>query len=210
MNSTRIIYLILLLFVIITAKPRYITDSFDVPLRKSAYNTSKIVEMVKSGEPITILDGKDEWIKIKVNSSNNTGWVKKQYVMTRVPYKNQYEYLLTYKDSIVNYKSKISDLKKENKEINKKLIQSEKDLAKKQKEYADLLEGSANYVELKTKYDSLSNDIRRLTTEIDSLTTSNKNLSKNLKLKWAIIGFVFFLISYLLGKSSRKKQRRLY
>lgn len=212
MKHLKLLLSILLITFYATAKTHYISDSFEVTLRSLASDKGKVIATPKSGEAVTILNGENGWLKVKVRETKKIGWVRQRYVMSRVPYLNQLNYVsgqnAELKSNMGDVNSSYSKLKKKNASLKKELYASEKALGALQTKYANLREGSSDYLALEAERDSIKTDLENKQTKIEELTAENADLKKKEIFYWFIGGAVMFLISYLLGRSARKDNKR--
>lgn len=203
---------ILLITFFAAAKTHYITDSFEVTLRSLASDKGQVIATPKSGEAVTIINGENGWLKVKVNETKKIGWVRQRFVMSRVPYENQLNYVsgknAELKSSMGDVNKAYAELKSANSELKKELYKSEKALGALQTKYANLREGASEYLALEAEKDSTEALLATKLEEIKELTEENTILKKNVTFYWFIGGAVMFLISYLLGRSARKDNKR--
>lgn len=79
--------LLLSLFLITAIAPaaaettRYATDQLSIPLRSGTSTGHKILRMVKSGTPLTVLEKSDKGYSRVSTSDGTTGWVLTRYLM---------------------------------------------------------------------------------------------------------------------------------
>ncbi len=195
----------------------YVTDSFKITLRTGPSIQNKIVVMLQSGQPLDMIETKDDWTHVRVKNGKNNeleGWVMSRYLISRKPWEDQ---TVNLKRQNVQFKDKLARIEKEWRETGgreKEAIAGLRDTSRKfavlQKKYEELKQGSANYVKLKDDYDSMNvileagkETIARLSKDNDILLASQRN-------RWLGIGALILLCGLLIGISMgrfQKKQR---
>jgi SH3 domain protein len=173
-----------------TAQTVYVTDSLEITLRSGPGATRKIVKMLPSGSPLTILDQTQSWYRVRTQDGR-TGWVLKRYVMQEVPKKRQITILedkiTTLEESQTQAEKTIQQLRSENKELSSALERTKKQLS------------------------NVSGDHQALRTKVHSLRSGHE-------LRWflsgagvigfsALIGFIFGRFRSRASSSSPRKVR---
>ncbi len=77
--------LVLLLSTILLSATIYVSDSFEITMRRSPANGSKIVKMLTSGNKLTVLKRGNGWIQVRDKNSGKAGWVLERYTMKEIP-----------------------------------------------------------------------------------------------------------------------------
>ncbi len=208
----RFFLVLMFLAVAVTAKTQYVTDSFEITLRSTASNKSKVLWMPKSGTPLTIIGGDGQWLNVRIKGTSKKGWVLKRYVMNRVPYENQTAYLTKVndemKESISPLKAEIEKLKTEKRKLETELKSTKKKLNSSKKKYSNLYDGSSDFLGLQADFDSATVTLKKQTTTIEELEATKTSLLENVRNRWFLTGALVVLISYLLGRSARKEKRK--
>ncbi len=78
----------------------YVSDSFEITMRRRPANGSKIVKMLNSGDELTVLSRGKGWIQIRDKRSGKSGWVLNRFTMTKVPAGQQVATLTTERDNL--------------------------------------------------------------------------------------------------------------
>ncbi len=206
------IFVILLLTISLFAKAQYVTDSFEITLRKSPSNSAKIIAMPKSGDPVTIIGGDGEWLHVRVKGTDKKGWVMKRYITPRVPFENQFNYIngkhIVLKDSVKVLLNKIAEINSAKNSIQKELNTTKKEFKSIEGRYKNLYNGSSDYLGLQADYElAVSVKDSQIVINTD-LIEKNEELSSNFQNRWFLTGALVVLISYLLGRTARKEKSR--
>ncbi|WP_084287586.1 TIGR04211 family SH3 domain-containing protein [Desulfovermiculus halophilus] len=172
------------------AQTVYVTDSLEITLRSGPGATRKIVKMLPSGSPLTILDQTQSWYRVRTQDGR-TGWVLKRYVMQEVPKKRQITILedkiTTLEESQAQAEKTVQQLRSENKELSSALEETKKQLS------------------------NVSGDHQALRTKVHSLRSGHE-------LRWflagagvigfsALIGFIFGRFRSRASSSASRKVR---
>jgi SH3 domain protein len=172
------------------AQTVYVTDSLEITLRAGPDATRKIVKMLPSGSPLTILDQTRSWYRVRTEDGN-TGWVLKRYVMQEMPKQMRITHLQnkisTLEESYSQAQSTIERLRTENQQLSTTLERTQNEL------------------------NSVSSDHQALRNKVHTLRSDHE-------LRWflsgagvigisALIGFIF---GRFRGRQPSSSSRRVY
>ncbi|WP_321369955.1 TIGR04211 family SH3 domain-containing protein [uncultured Desulfuromusa sp.] len=211
-----------LLLVIITssayAETGYISDQLIVTVRSGKGNEYKVLETLPTATPVEILEEDKTHVKV-ITPKGTEGYIQRHYVSKAVPkniqitqLKNEIETLQqkmqsgqqslqTSVNDINTYKQQITDLSQQ-------LTQSRKEQERVSLEYKTLLSKSDNVLNLSTENDRLIEENRLLNSELLLLREENQNFHRSNMIQWFLAGGGVLLLGWIMGKFSRKKQRR--
>lgn len=197
------------------ADKRYVTDSFKITLRTGPSVQNKIVIMLESGEPLEVLETKDDWSHVNVlrrQGESSEGWVMSRYLVVREPWQVQAGNL---RQETVQLKGRLARIEKEWRETGSRgkeaadgLKQTSYKLNVLQRKYDELKSGSANYVQLKENYDSTAAALKSSQNNVERLITENEILKASQKNKWLGVGALILLCGLLIGISMGKFQKK--
>ncbi|HHS99646.1 MAG TPA: TIGR04211 family SH3 domain-containing protein [Thiomicrospira sp.] len=193
----------------------YISDSLEVPLRRGAGYKYKISRMLKSGEPVKILEvNKSGWAQVqyKKGSKTYTGWlpssllqnqpVAKDRLTTQIKkttdieekYNALQQELATLKTRYEETDTQLSSIKQEKFELGKKL--------------EHLKDVSSNAVEL----DEQNQEMKMRLTQLENQNTIMKEQidesDDSIKRQWFLTGGGVLLLGLLLGRFFRPPTKR--
>lgn len=196
------------------AKTVYIHDVLRVDLRAGPTNGYKILNFLRSGSRLEVLDeSTDGWTKVRYGSQ--TGWIQSQY-LTDSP---------VAKDLLETANRKLQALEKENAELKSRLNETDGKLRELQsikgkldssnstlqEELENLQRVSKNAVNTERSYRKLQESTELLKVELENLKAENAILGEdNLKegIKWGIIAVIVgALMAVMIPKMSGRKRR---
>jgi SH3 domain protein len=215
------------------AETAYVTDQLTVNLRRGNSTEYKILKMVKTGTPLEVLERAegDNYVKVRLEGGEE-GYVLAQHLTDETPkhivisrLEKQVEKI---KEQLAQAKAKLAESsqvlntvqEKQNlkegeltgsiKELNQALATAQEELRTVTEKYDTLLENSGKVAEITDERDRLKKTNEKLSSDVLSLTAENSDLMRTGGIKWFLAGGAVFLLGWLIGKISRKKQRGLY
>ncbi len=202
---------------IIHGKTKYVTDVFEITLRREPNSRSKVLAMPKSGTSLEVLEQSGNWTYVKLNSGKKKeGWVLTRYLDSKQPSALSLKYVQKKydqsKETIKEKKKEISDLRRavdslsrDNKNTSRKLRTTESSYENLKKESTEYLSLKANYTRTRTELDSAS-------TFIHTLASANDTLRSDERKQWFIIGASVIALGFLVGlyMGTKKRKNRYY
>jgi len=193
----------LILFVVMTclfpqltfAKTGYVSDMLLLTFRQGPGNSYASTKTLKSNTPVTILEEKNEFYKVELQSKE-IGWVDKKFIIFELP-----------KTFIID------QLKQENKILENKILKlkstaqtlKEKILSQKN-EYPQRTEQSKNIQKIVKENKMLKEKNLKLSKELKMLKEKNKDLFKIGMIKWFLAGLGVLLTGWIIGQSVSSKK----
>ena len=197
------------------AEKRHVTDTFKITMRTGPSLQNKIIIMLRSGEPLEVIETKDDWSHVRLlkrRGDESEGWVMSRYLISRLPWEAQTRNLRNENSKL---KEKVGRLEKEwkvtggrEKEVTRVLRETSYKLSKLQKKYNELEKGSANYVQLKKDYEGTMANMVNSQRNVDRLTTENQILRASQRNKWLGMGALILLCGLFIGIAMGKYQKR--
>ena len=210
----------LLLFVAtsVSAETRYISDQLIVTVRSGKGNQYKILETLPTSTPVNVLEEDKEYVKV-VTQKGTEGYIRRHYVSKTTPKNvqikqlkkeiaNSQHQLETQQQSFQTCQDELSANKSQMTEISTQLNQTRQALEKKEGEYKTLLSNSENVLNLSAENEQLAEENNSLNSELLILREENHNFHRSNMIQWFLAGAGVFFGGWLIGKISRKKQRR--
>jgi len=188
----------------LSAKTVYVTDSMKYTLRSSESNRSKILKMIPSGTPLTIISENTNTHYSKVRTSSGTeGYILTRHTLNK-PISSWYlkkankklEALLKESDLM---KQELNQLKGNNNETlssNQSLSQERDQLST---ELNNLRQTAANAVQLKHDRDQSRKKIITLSNELKEVSHENQMLKDSANQDWFLYGGILSLFGVILG-----------
>lgn len=173
----------------------YVTGITNITMRTGPGVTHKIVDMLKSGTKLEIVEYQTDWSQVKT-AKGKLGWVLSRFLTEKVPDALLVEEL---QDRNQKLKTQLETLEDENRDLtvkNAALVQIEEKYKKLKKESSDFLKLDGQYKDLVKLYEAQKSKIENI--EFDS--------KKEIKF-WLLIGSAVFLVGLFLGLGTRKKRK---
>lgn len=212
---------------IVCAETQYVSDQRIITMRTGQGNEYKIIEMLKTGTPLEIIEESEQYLKVRTKSGSE-GWVLKQYITRETPkpeiiaglekeidrlntkieqYKKDKESLQDeLKTAKSNHNKKIRDLQQNVSSSRGNAEQTSKELKEITEKYDALLSSSKDVVYLMKERDSLKASIGELQTKTEQLQKENDKLTHSQMIWWFVAGGGVFFVGWIIGKISRQKR----
>jgi SH3 domain protein len=212
---------------VVYAETQYVSDTLIITMREGKGNEYKIIETLKTGTPLEIIEKSEHYMKVRTEKGIE-GWVLRQYLTRQTP---KPVIIANQKKKIHQLNTKIEQYKKDNESLQDELKTAKSDLNKKignLKQNLSASKGKAEQTarelkEITENYNALfkeSKDVINLVKERDRLKESNSNLqTKNEQLQeenedlknsqmiwWFAAGGAVFFVGWIVGKISRQKR----
>ncbi len=193
----------------------YVTDSFQITLRTGPSIENKIITMLRSGQPLELIDTNEDWSKVRVlkNGDDETeGWVMTRYLISRQPWEYQANSLRLENDQL---KGKFTRIEKEWRETGSREKDTLKGLQEKTKEFNELLrkyeelkKGSADYIKLKEEHEAVKKNLMTSKRNVDRLAKENESLRSSQRNRWFGMGALVLLCGLMIGLAMGKYQKK--
>lgn len=212
MKKVAFIGICLVLFYSISqAETLYISDFLRITMRTGPGIDHKIIEMIKSGQAVTVLEQGPEWSKIQLPAGKE-GWVLNRFLTSKPPsglllkkLEEKHAELSLQATVLIDENKR---LRNENQRLDAEFKTSSRNLIKVTDSYKTLKSGSAEYIELKSRYE-------KMVVQLDQQKKRAQNVEKELEtirfhknIRWFLSGASVLIIGFLIGFSSRRQRRR--
>ena len=190
------------------AETRYISDHLVVTVRSVKGKQYKVVERLPTSTPVQVLEEDQTYVKV-LTKKGNKGYILKRYVTKTVPkiiIINQLNKKI--EDLHTSSKNDVNTNDNQIKELSSQLDQAEQNLQQESEKYKKLLAQSKSSLSLKTENGELIEVNNLLNSELLVLREENQNFHRSNMIQWFLAGGGVFFFGWLIGKVSRKKQRR--
>jgi len=222
MNISRLFILsctLLLLFsVSVFAETRYVSDHLIVTVRSGKGNEYKILETVPTGTPVNVVEEDKNYVKV-ITSKGTEGYIRRHYVSKELPKSTQIkrlkkeivtlqQQLTAQQQNVEANKEEASTYKQQITELTAQLQQAQQKVKDTDHEYKTLLSKSENVLNLSNENSQLIEENNSLNSELLVLREENQNFHRSNMIQWFLAGGGVFFGGWIIGKISRKKQRR--
>jgi len=212
MKKVAFIGICLVLFCSVSqAETLYISDFLRITMRTGPGIDHKIIEMIKSGQTVTVLEQGPEWTKIQLPTGKE-GWVLNRFLTPKPPsglllkkLEEKHSELSLQATTLIDENER---LRNENQKLDAELKSSRSNLKKVTDSYQILKSGSAEYLDLKSIYE-------KMVAQLDQQKKRAQNVEKELEriqfhknIRWFLSGASVLIIGFLIGFSSRRQRRR--
>lgn len=186
------------------ADTRYITDEFEVTMRSGTSTSNSIVRMLRSGEPVNVLeDDLASQYSLVETDDGKKGYVLSRFLM-QIPAARQS--LQELKVSFEEQRSRIDSQSSEISELNQALSQEQSDnqalketLRASEQELTEVREAAQDTLNILEQNKRLQTTLDLLREEKAQLTEVNAELSDSTKLDWFVRGGAVSLIAFVVG-----------
>lgn len=203
--STRFLLFVSLVFSSLSwAQTRYVTDQFEVTLRSGTSTSNSIITMLKSGQPLTIIEEDLATKYTLVETANGKqGYVLSRFLDNQPSGRERFAKLQVesekLKQTIARLKSELNDFKQQKNSDTSSINQLKTNLAQTEAELAKLKEETRDTIRVIKQNDSLKARINDLEAEKRTLSEENAKYKDSTAMDWFIRGAGVSLAAFLLG-----------
>ena len=203
-HLARLFPILLLMSFAAKAETQYITDVFEVTMRTGPSTSNGIVRLLKSGEPVNVIEY-DDLTKYSLveTAENKQGYVLARYLVAQPSAKERLQNMTSEFDQqttqlnqlsfeVDNLKSRLTQSESDNEALKQALLASENELST----IRDAAENTLNIVEQNRQLEAVVTELRR---DKNKLTAENEVLSSSVEMEWFIRGAAVFLLAFLVG-----------
>jgi SH3 domain protein len=194
-----------------SAETWYITDSVEITLRTGPGIDHKIIAMLRSGQPLEVVEPGEEWTEI-VTPAGTTGWVLNRFLSATPPARLELDGLRERYKTVTLQAADLQDennrLKAENRQMQTELEQDAKKLAALQQTYDTLKSESADFFTLKSKYKKAAAGLAQISEKAKRLETEVQELQFNKNIRWFLTGAGVLVFGFIIGFSAKRQRRR--
>lgn len=186
------------------AETRYVTDEFEITMRSGTSTANSIVKMLKSGEPVTVVedDPATQYTLVETGDGKQ-GYVLSRFLMGQPAarqsladlqqrFGRQKELIDTQAERIAELERALEQEKTDNQALKSTLRSSEQELAEVRGAARDTL----NILEQNSQLQTVVEELRM---EKTALEESVAKLSDSTRLDWFVRGGAVSLIAFLIG-----------
>ena len=188
------------------AQKNYIEGIQKVTFRAEAGKTKKIIKMLETESPVTVIEAGEEWTKVK-DADGVEGYVLNRFLTKEIPYSLRYKWLKSEFDKLKEKNAELSEKMKEiNSELNSTkstLSTAEENLKQTSSSFEELKTGSADYLNLKNKFDKTEELLNSQTAKVKELQTKVSTYY----IFWFLAGGGVLFLGWLIGLFSRKRKK---
>ena len=169
------------------AKTGWVSDMLLLTFRQGPGASYAVIKTLKSDTPVSILEEKNEFYKVELQSKE-IGWVDKKFITFELP-----------KTFIID------QLKQKNKALEASLKIA---LSDNRGKHTPLIEPSRNTRKMVKENKTLQEKNSALSRELEILKGENKGFLKTDMIKWFLAGVGVLLLGWIIGQNVSSKKRR--
>lgn len=193
------------------AETRYVGDLTEITFRTGPGTDYKIIEMLKSGQKVEVVQAGDDWTKVRLPSETE-GWVLTRLISPNPPprllldeFKQRNAMLTRQAASLLEENTRI----KAEKETMAEELASQRQLFSELKNsYETLKKDSAEYLTIKSIHEKTTALLAQRTKQIEKLEEEITNLKLSHNIKWFLSGAGVLFLGFLIGLSAKRQRKR--
>ncbi len=189
------------------AETGYVSDMLLLSFRQGPGNTQAVIKTLKSNTPVTILEEKNGFYKVELQSGE-IGWIDKKFVVFEPPKTLIIDQLQQKNKALEN---KISQLESTHQTLKETIKSLEADLKKSADKPGSpplRMDPPKNVQELMKKNTHLQKENSRLSAHLAQLEESHKDQFKRDMIKWFLAGVGVLLLGWIIGQNISSKKRQ--
>lgn len=184
---------------------QYVTDIFEITMRRGPSTQNAIVRMLESGTPVEVLeqDAESGYSRVRLTTSETEGYVLTRYLMRDPDARSQLAALQGRVDSLRNESGdqgrELDDLRTSYAAAQQRLRALEQDNERLTSELADLQQKASNVLAIDRENMTLRTDLQETEIELQGLQQSNADLRSQRALYGFVVGAGVLLLGIVLG-----------
>ena len=175
-----------------SATTRYATDQLEVPVRTGKSTSHKILRMVKSGTPLTVLrEDEDGYSQVDLGDGR-TGWVLSRFLMDEP----------VARDRLANAEARVAALEEENRRLENELEAfkaTRESLARCGSELDEIRQTAARSIEIEEENRRLQQEVVEARDRLREMELENASLRDESSRDWFVAGASVALGSLVFG-----------
>ncbi len=203
MNKALLLLLGLLIANATPAATLYVTDSFKITMRSGESTSHKIVRMLPSGTPVTLLSTNPDNGYSKVIAMDEQGYVLTRQLMNDPSARDQLaaakERLQVLQEAPEKLQSKLISLQSEHGALQTAHAELQQIKEQIEQDLESIRRTSADAVRISNERNELRKTVASLTREREELKQENRDLSNQTAQHWFMIGAGVIVVGIILG-----------
>ncbi len=208
-------YLVFLMLIFSTgayAQTHYISGVLEITLRTGPGTSHRVLEMVKTGQEVTILStDNSDWTLVEVPSGRQ-GWVLTRFITAEKPLAPSLEQNSEHKERLLRQVTELRDenakMKRQYDQATEALSESRKSLAALDRACEQFKNEASELMEIKSRLADTAAKLTEQTKRADDREETLNRLQLHQNIKWFLMGAGVLLVGFLLGLSAKKQRRK--
>lgn len=186
------------------AQTVYVTDQFEITMRRGPSTQNAITRMLDSGDALEVLEVDSETGYTRVRTSGGTeGWVLSRYLMNTVDARSQLanmqQRLAALRNESGDQGKALDDLSQQNRANEQRIAELESQNQKLAAELADIRRTAADVLRINEDNRTLRETLSDAEIKINTLEQENDRLASRNQQNWFLIGAAVLSVGILLG-----------
>ncbi len=203
-NILRSFFILALIFGTAQATTVYVTDNLNLSLRSEENNHSKVLKLLSTGTPLTVVkeNSASGYMRVRL-SDGMEGYIPIRNTMKELPSRFQLD---TVSKNMSALQSENATLKAEVSALRESITPGtplEQSLATERdqlsRELSELKKASANTIQLKNERDELQERVVNVERDLEQFKLENQSLKDTSKQDWFLYGGLLSLFGVILG-----------
>ena len=186
----------------VAAETKYVSDELVINMRSGKGNSFKIIKIIKSGTPLTVLESDSGYTRARTPQGVE-GWVLSRFLINTPVARHQLAKakadVTTMKEKFDAMSTELSSTKKERNTLNRSEKSLMKNKEKLNKELSKLKKIAARPMQLEAENDQLRNELVKIEAEMRLLKQEYQSLEDNSDQEWFMTGAGVLFGGMILG-----------
>lgn len=188
-----------------SAETRYVTDEFEITMRRGPSTQNAIVRMLSSGTPLEVLEEDPEtgYTRVRLMSGNAEGYVLTRYLMDEQDARTRLAALQARFDALRNQSGnlgvELDDLRQANQAAEQRIETLERDNARLTEELDTIRRTAANVLNIDRENTTLREELTDTQIQLQAVQEENRDLSSRRIMNWFLIGGGVMLTGIVFG-----------
>jgi len=186
----------------------------EVPLRIGPGPKHRIVNMLQSGEQVTVLSEEEGWSHVRSTgaSGDREGWILSRYLMNREPWENRVQAIKAenarLRESLYPMEGDLREVKARNADLTAQLKEKTKEVETLEEDYESLRNEAAGFLELREGFEQMQSHLANRETELAEVIEENELLRSSHRHKWFLAGGLVLLVGLLIGMTMGRRDKK--
>lgn len=195
------------------AETRYAKPALEIVVRETQSNRGKIVATVNLAEPVELLEGNNEWSRIKA-PNGATGWVRTRNI-SNAPFvpTEVFQPGSTSGKVLMDAENAFKEVNDTNAQLKQELASCTTDRNTLEDKYATLTNDPESILHTRNSLEDARTQLGDLEDKMAQLQIENKALKMNQSIMWFLAGSGALFVGWLIGRffgNGRKRRTSLY
>ncbi|MEO0574388.1 MAG: TIGR04211 family SH3 domain-containing protein [Pseudomonadota bacterium] len=187
------------------ADVRYVSDEFEITMRRGPSTDNAIVRMLPSGTPLRVLssDSATGYTQVQLTTSDTQGYVLTRYLMREQDARSQLASLQQRIEELRGQSGdrgrELDDLRQASAAAAARISALESDNARLETELGALQRKAANVINIDRENTTLRRTLTDAEIQVQALTEENQQLSSRQLIVWFVVGAAVLVLGIILG-----------